>query len=585
MVGQSSLGSFVRRPLLISGLVGLLILVSMRPAWAAAPTGYLDLATADRLAGWAYDPDFANSTDVHVYVDGTFYKAVTANKFRGDLTFWHGGYIAFDMPIFAGCGQHSVVVYAIGRTAGGGFDGQNIGIGVTTVMRSCPAGGAPSGWVDVANSQWLAGWAVDPNYAGPVNVNVYVDGAFYTSIRADGFRADVGAHAFDYREGFIPNPAPGQPSWIPHAGLALGKGAHRVELYAVGVDGAGNPDGGYTLIGSGPQTISGDVNDYLVLSPDESIRITVSARFGGAITKIHDSQQPQRNLVDGDQAGAMFQNAFWVLPYRNPSPGCPDRPDFRYDNPTQAGYVADGWQGNPIGTLGINAGSDPAEFIRYENDNRTVHLKSRFIRYDFCSGVPDASNRQNWDTDFYVEQWVSIDAAQTRTLKLHSVISYVGPGAYVTSNGQMNSRQLPVLFARDVTSLAYWDGSAIQTGACQSASPASTWAALVAAWQGTHAGLGFVEKPTLSTVNGGPLFACQGNVPGDLQNRPVTVLYTDLPALESIGSTTAARIGYAYQFVSGTTFDWYTFHPIGSVASIKAAADDILAHWASYAVQ
>lgn len=42
------------------------------------------------------------------------------------------------------------------------------------------------------------------------------------------------------------------------------------------------------------------------------------------------------------------------------------------DNPTQAGYYADGWAGNPIGQFGTSSVTDQEEFISVEDDGLVV---------------------------------------------------------------------------------------------------------------------------------------------------------------------------------------------------------------------
>lgn len=86
---------------------------------------------------------------------------------------------------------------------------------------------------------------------------------------------------------------------------------------------------------------------------------------------------------------------------------------------------------------------DPEEFIIYENNNNTVHLKSRFARFDYCLTDTPSSNQNNWDSYWYLEQWASFHPQYLRTLVLRSKITYVGTGFF-----DMNSKQLPVLFSR-----------------------------------------------------------------------------------------------------------------------------------------
>jgi RHS repeat-associated protein len=83
----------------------------------------------------------------------------------------------------------------------------------------------PVGWLDAVNEEYFSGWAKDDDVAGPIWVQIYVDGAFIHTELADDYREDIGAHAFHWVH----------PDWGP--------GTHEVRVYAMGVDPGGNPDG------------------------------------------------------------------------------------------------------------------------------------------------------------------------------------------------------------------------------------------------------------------------------------------------------------------------------------------------------
>jgi hypothetical protein len=76
---------------------------------------------------------------------------------------------------------------------------------------------AAVGWIDLADSTAIAGWAMDPDNKNPIAVHIYVDGKFATAVVAKEFRADVGDHAFH---------------WV-HPGFGPGK--HSVAAYAIGI--------------------------------------------------------------------------------------------------------------------------------------------------------------------------------------------------------------------------------------------------------------------------------------------------------------------------------------------------------------
>jgi hypothetical protein len=86
------------------------------------------------------------------------------------------------------------------------------------------------GELDEANTQRVAGWAVDnARPQAHVEVQLYIDGNFVASRQADAPRPDVKAAglADDELHGYIFNPPP------------LGAGAHVARVYAVHESGAG----------------------------------------------------------------------------------------------------------------------------------------------------------------------------------------------------------------------------------------------------------------------------------------------------------------------------------------------------------
>ena len=76
--------------------------------------GYLDIANASILAGWARDPDYLGPVAIHVYIDGKFHMQTVADRYRYDLPFNNKNHgFQIEMPPL-GPGTHRVVVYGIG---------------------------------------------------------------------------------------------------------------------------------------------------------------------------------------------------------------------------------------------------------------------------------------------------------------------------------------------------------------------------------------------------------------------------------------------------------------------------------------
>ena len=200
------------------------------------PRGSLNIAQgapgAVRVVGWMLDPDTSAPTSVHVYVDGRWSGATTANVNRPDVAAAFPGYGAahgFDVtvPVIGG-GAHQVCIYGI-----------NVGQGTANPKVACATvtspTGPPFGSFDVAEGQaggvHIAGWSIDRDTSGPVQVHVYVDGRWTAAVSASAERDDV-------RSAF-----PGYGAMHGYdTTLPLTAGAHKICVYAINVGpAAANP--------------------------------------------------------------------------------------------------------------------------------------------------------------------------------------------------------------------------------------------------------------------------------------------------------------------------------------------------------
>ena len=161
------------------------------------PVGALDQATSApggvRVKGWALDPDTASSIDVHVYVDGVFKTATTANGSRPDVGAFFRGYgdnHGYEISIGGlPAGNHTVCTYSI-----------NQGVGTNRLIACATAAtgtGPPFGSFDsvtrAAGGVHVVGWAIDPDTASAIDMHVYIDGVFRLAATANASRPDVGA--------------------------------------------------------------------------------------------------------------------------------------------------------------------------------------------------------------------------------------------------------------------------------------------------------------------------------------------------------------------------------------------------------
>ncbi|TML13391.1 MAG: SpoIID/LytB domain-containing protein [Actinobacteria bacterium] len=191
------------------------------------PFGSLDVAVNTgnslRVSGWAVDPQTQGLLEIHVYVDGQI-SGLVANRERSDLAPYLPGWgtsHGFDGVVAAAPGLHNVCVYAINVGPG-----SHVLVGCRSVQVLPPHATRPIGSFDtlasVDGSINLAGWALDPDTADPIDVHVYIDGVLAGGTPANRSRTDVGAvfPAYGARHGF-------------EATFAATPGAHTVCAYAI----------------------------------------------------------------------------------------------------------------------------------------------------------------------------------------------------------------------------------------------------------------------------------------------------------------------------------------------------------------
>ncbi len=267
---------------------------------SGSPFGALDGARWDgpgtvNVSGWAIDPDTTGPVDVHVYVNGRFAGATTAATSRPDVAGAFPGYgpdhgYAVDVP--APAGIDTVCTYGINQGRGG-----NNLLACRTVA---VAGANPFGALDAA--RWhgpgtvnVAGWAIDPDSTGPVDVHVYVNGRFAGATTAAASRPDV-AGAFP---GYGPDhgyavdvPAPAGDDTVCTYGINAGGtpgGNNLLACRTVTVPGA-NPFGALDDVrraADGSVTVSGWGIDPDTSAPID-VHVYVNGRGAGATTAGHE---------------------------------------------------------------------------------------------------------------------------------------------------------------------------------------------------------------------------------------------------------------------------------------------------------
>jgi hypothetical protein len=199
-----------------------------------SPIGNVDAARQHgpgtvRVAGWALDPDTAAPIGVHLYVNGRWGGALSADQPRPDVgavfPAW-GPNHGWSALVPLGAGTHQICAFGI--NVGAGSSNPLLGCRTVTVASGTPVGKLeaitrPSGGLGVQ------GWALDPDTTAPIPVHLYINGRWGGALVADQARPDIARlwPGFGEQHGFSTNLA------------TLGPGTHTVCAYALNV-GAGS---------------------------------------------------------------------------------------------------------------------------------------------------------------------------------------------------------------------------------------------------------------------------------------------------------------------------------------------------------
>ncbi len=160
------------------------------------PLGVIDststVPNSITVTGWMLDPDSIGPINVQVYVAGVLKTTVSANGPKADLDAAFPGYgdnhdfVATVTGSWTGAQQ----VCVKGLNVGGGSDS-----GLVCQTAQMPTG-SPYGVIDSINTEpntiIVGGWMLDPDIAGPVQVQVYVGGALQSTVTASGVKSGLG---------------------------------------------------------------------------------------------------------------------------------------------------------------------------------------------------------------------------------------------------------------------------------------------------------------------------------------------------------------------------------------------------------
>ena len=154
------------------------------------------------VQGWALDAQTPDPVRVHVYVDGAWSTAVTADVRRSDLAADNPGVgtlHGYDLSLALADGAHSVCTYAINAP---GTTGTNARLGCLSVTVSHTPTGALTSVAQGPGGVVATGWALDPDTTDALAVDLQLDGRPLTSVdRAAAPRPELAATFPDHGTG------------------------------------------------------------------------------------------------------------------------------------------------------------------------------------------------------------------------------------------------------------------------------------------------------------------------------------------------------------------------------------------------
>lgn len=265
------------------------------------PIGNVDSVTASgrtlSVAGWTFDPDVPTTpVTVHVYVNGQWMAAVTADGSRPDVGLAFPGVgpshgFTWSMQV-SQPGDYTVCAYGINQ--GAGTTNPQLACGVTTVSGDSwnPTGSLDSLRVS-GHTASMGGWAFDGDTpTTPIAVHVYVDGRWGGAYTADASRPDIGS-AFPGagdKHGFgitIDVPAGSHQVCLYLINTGYGSANPTLSCQTVTIDPATwNPSGSLdsAVVSGGTVTLNGWVIDPDAPQSPVVVHAYVDGRWGGAFT-------------------------------------------------------------------------------------------------------------------------------------------------------------------------------------------------------------------------------------------------------------------------------------------------------------
>ncbi|MGY4644148.1 hypothetical protein [Cellulomonas sp. URHB0016] len=242
------------------------------------------------LAGWALDPQVPGPIAIDVYLDDALATTVSTTTARADVGRAYpgtGDQHGYSATLPATPGPHWVCL----RTKDPSY-GVDVSLGCRKATVTAPVDRLPFGNVEALTSKGLtvtfSGWALDPDTAGPIDVHLYVNGAWGGALRTTGVRTDVAA-AY---------PGTGDKHGFSTT-FTAGPGTHNVCAYAINTTSSASTSLGCRTVTVANKLPLGNFESLSrvdskvtlggwALDPDTAgpieVHVYVNGRWGGALT-------------------------------------------------------------------------------------------------------------------------------------------------------------------------------------------------------------------------------------------------------------------------------------------------------------
>jgi len=319
----------------------------------------------------------------------------------------------------------------------------------------------------------------------------------------------------------------------------------------------------------------------LITSLDGNVKIGVSSLYGGAITyykdsRISDNTVANGNIIDYSNAGTLFTTAIWTLPVNeqerqycsdNNKVGGVCSNTLPFNNPTQGGYLGDGWAGNPNSTSVVVL-------------NNKIYISYRAVNYNYGYSPTvkplTSANKNEWQTDFWGDIEISFHPILKDVVVIDSKITYCKDMNSGCANKTITTQdnQLSTLFAAGsshpnasfrgpYTKSAYYkDDVGIQYNTSDSVTAYNNlenWTALL---QNSNNGIG-VSVYNYKPIDNNRFGYSLGNWPS------ISAIQPELNKFDYYGLSRVATDIVRYEFQPGGWYKFRTYVATGDINKIR----------------